>query len=241
MRRTWIALALVACTRAPPIAAEKGTPSAAPAYDAGPAPAALAPPPDAAPEPPPGPGLVAWTDPDVVAELTKSCRFSPPKPKGPDDSDVSPLLCEAAEFEQSCLYDPCFNDKQDKCKPKCKRGCDACAAKCTGACEACKKPCADDDCKKACATTCGACRQACLTEKDRCITGTCSEAYMACRKQWRARYDASKCPAACTKFKECQEPCFKSDQWAACQEKCRALVAAACPADLMTLCEAGGD
>jgi hypothetical protein len=240
MRSTWLAFALVACTRAPPIAAERGTPSSIPSYDAGPAPAALAPPPDAAPEPTPGPGLVAWTDPDVVAELVKSCRFSPPKAS--DDSNASPLACEAAEFEQSCLYDPCFNDKQDKCKPKCRRGCDACAAKCTTACEACKAPCKDDDCKKTCATTCGACRQACVTDKDKCLSGTCFDSYMACRKSWRARYEASKCPAACAKFKECSEPCYQGGGgMGACLEKCRAKVAAACPGDLMTLCEAGGD
>jgi hypothetical protein len=240
MRWTWLALALLSCTRTQetkPIAADKGTPGPPVAYDAGSAPAALVMV-DAAPKAPvAGPGMAAWTDPDVVAELTKSCRFEPPKPD--DTYEASPLSCEAGMFGQSCAYDPCFNDNQDKCKPKCKRACDSCAAKCTDACESCKRPCKDEDCKKACATTCGACRQECVAANDRCISGTCGEEYDECRNRWRAHYKKSKCAAACPTFKECFNGCT-SDHWdGPCVQKCRAKVRSVCPDDLLSLCENG--
>jgi hypothetical protein len=234
MRWTWLALTLFACTRthdAKPIAAEKGTPSPPPTYDA--APDVLVP----ADTAPPGPKMAAWTDPDVIAQLTASCQFAPPRPE--NELEESPLSCGAWEFEQSCLYDPCFDEEQQKCKPNCKRSCETCAAKCTGACEACKKPCQDDSCKRACATTCGACRQECLTEKDRCVTGTCAEGYTTCKERWEKRYEKSKCPAACPQFKACLDKCPPEPHWD-CAEKCRERVRAACPRDLMTLCEAGG-
>jgi hypothetical protein len=180
----------------------------------------------------------AWTDPDVVVELATSCRFAPPK--ATTVGEISPLSCEAGMFDQSCVYDPCFNDNQDKCKPKCKSACDACATHCTSACETCKKPCKDDDCKMACATTCGACRQECLKEKDHCISGTCAAQYERCHTDWRARYFKSACPAACPKFRTCFDACTSTGDYdAACVDKCRAKARPACPGDLLILCENG--
>jgi hypothetical protein len=144
-------------------------------------------------------------------------------------------------FDQSCAYDPCFDENQEKCKPKCRSACDACSAQCATACDGCKASCKDDDCKKACATTCGKCRQECVVANDRCASGTCLDSYKECRAKWKDRYQKSKCPGACDKFKACSEACPNDSHYADCSRGCRAKMTTACPGFLLTLCEYGTD
>src|SRR3990167_5785835 len=67
-----------------------------------------------APEPP-----ASWTDPRVIAELAKNCAFDPddiPQEQRKQwtgemyPGKRSPLSC-ALSFDQSCVYDPCYDEE----------------------------------------------------------------------------------------------------------------------------------
>lgn len=229
---------IVACSRgvigpegAPPARAQSGASSASPPL--GPS---SSPPPSSAPPPappPPATTISAWTDGPVVAELAKSCRYEPKDPP----HEPGPLSCAYALYEQSCAVDPCHDDDQQKCKPKCEKGCNTCGATCADGCEACKKGCADDACRLACATTCAKCRQECLATKDQCSSGGCAEAYKTCTKEAQAEWKRAGCAPACKKHLRCAEGCG-DDQ--ACLGKCYGALLKVCPQRLSEMCRFNG-
>lgn len=246
-----VALTLLAACAAEPAAKAPDVARVAPAPPE-PAPA----PPETAPTPPVAPPpvvaspkvepkrIAAWTDPEVIEGLAKSCAFRPEEAKvGKDDAykyDAGILTCAGNLFEQSCVSDPCHDADQKDCKPKCEKTCNGCDKTCETKCEACKKPCTDEACKKTCATSCGECKQACLTEKDKCATGTCGQAYAACGKRLAAQWKAGNCPKACPKYNQCHGDCNESKDSDKCWKNCVAALEAACPAPLAGMCMFNG-
>ena len=206
-----VALALVSCTHPPPEARPE------PPRDAS---VAVAPPPAAPPAPAiaadAGP-ILSWTDPQAIAELTRSCSFDPSKvPNAPRRGSLS---C-AFTFEQSCVPDPCLEEAREKCQGACADTCRGCGDACVGQCESCKQGCKDDACARACAESCGRCRQECMTARDRCGTGHCEEVYDACRVKIVGEWLAKGCDAACAPMQRCQESCGDDAYSEACNEKC---------------------
>lgn len=176
----------------------------------------------------------SWTDPRVLRELTKSCAFDPddlpPAQRGRwigelDADDESPLSCNVA-MEQSCVYDPCFEEEEEACKPACTKTCQGCGKGCAARCEECKGGCKDDACRKACARGCGKCREACVRTRDRCATATCTAQYKVCRQKLRTSWRKNRCPQKCKTFQACEARCSKKKGPAetACSEACKQAV-----------------
>lgn len=193
----------------------------------------------AAPQEPPR----SWSDPRVLDELTRSCAFDPDQlpegkaqawlgDRGPGDS--SPLSC-TAELDQSCEFDPCF-DEQEACKPGCTKACGACGSTCVKGCESCKSACKDLACRKSCATKCASCREACVRQRDRCATGTCTEVYKQCRLKLRATWEKNGCARACKPYVACQTRCSESKKDQDCMKLCKKHEVKACD---MRLCQGG--
>ncbi len=202
-------------------------PRASAAVPPNPAPASATPPVPAAPvkEVTDGaPKPRAWTDPPIVAGFSRDCDYVPEgldQPQNPQD--VSPLSC-TLEFDQSCVYDPCFNKGED-CKPMCVQTCGSCQKGCAGSCKSCKQKCKDDACIRACATGCGTCRQACLVTRDHCATGTCAQVARECRSTLRADWLKNGCPRICKAYGPCLSRCVHKnekadDAFAMCQQRC---------------------
>lgn len=185
------------------------------------------------PKAPPATGpIVAYTDARVVAELAATCRWSPP----PDDGDPGPLSC-AAEMEQSCVYDPCFEETESQCKGACRSTCETCDARCGAACAPCAATCKDEPCRVACARETAACRQGCLETKDRCASAGCQAAYEACNRKLLTDWKAGGCDAACGTYRACTEGCLgREDDPTACFARCKARVGRRCPGRLLEMC-----
>ncbi|MGH7283285.1 MAG: hypothetical protein ACRELY_17300, partial [Polyangiaceae bacterium] len=137
----------------------------------------------------------AWTDPPIIAKLETDCAFDPAKLSEAQQKEMfgtgwgfRSLECGGDGFDQSCVYDPCFEGDGRTCKIECTKTCGTCADACTGTCMACKANCQDDVCRKACAPDCAKCKQDCLTSEDKCQSGKCTTVYEACRdklvKDW---------------------------------------------------------
>lgn len=187
------------------------------------------------PAPPPRPPArhpSSWTDAVVIDELEKNCAFDPDRltPEQSavwfDPNETNALSCQVG-FDQSCVYDPCFTDTEDRCKPRCAKQCRSCGAACATACETCKRACKpeDKDCRRRCATTCATCRQACVRTLDRCSTGTCTNEYKACRSKLKADWQNNRCVEVCRVYADCQRPCLrkhekKGDGYEACTKPC---------------------
>jgi hypothetical protein len=241
---------LVACTRRDTVLQrEEGTSarpvSAVSTATAGPAvpvatapssgPATTAPEHDASPSAPSSsaPKVAAWTDPEVVAHLVDRCGW---EPENKSIYDGDPLACEANSFDQSCVYDPCFEPKT-KCSERCIVGCNGCGGACAKKCEACKSGCTDDACRADCAKRCGACRQDCLTTKDRCASGACVDAYRACGEKVEREFAKSGCKKVCAKYSPCLQRCYEQTDFASCAKRCKAVAGGACSDDLLRLCD----
>lgn len=237
-----------ACTRRDTIGAEgpKPTPTtpptAGPATTAAPVASASASAAPSAPPPPPPEAqkVAAWTDPEVVADLMKSCKWKPAKAS--NEADIDPLACEADMFDQSCVYDPCFYGVRQECREKCVRTCNSCGDGCAAKCETCKSSCKDDACREACAKQCGACHQDCLKAKDNCATATCNGVYEACDKSNRAKFTQSGCKKHCHPYESCFADCFNGPEAARdkCLAACRKPLPAVCTQEMMRLCELYG-
>jgi hypothetical protein len=215
--------------KARPVASPVAPIAAAP--QPAPPPVAPPPPPAAQPESPP---VGAWTDPRVIAELVKDCKFDPdtltedqrkPWNKNSYPGSRSALSCKLG-FEQSCVYDPCFDKERSDCRPKCAKSCSDCGTQCADACATCKASCHDDACKTACATQCASCRQDCVRVRDRCSTGTCTNQYRQCRKKLKSDWLGNNCPEVCRALMRCQKPCLRKhpdgvDSLDSCDKPCR--------------------
>jgi hypothetical protein len=253
----FLALLPFACTRTaepPSVATPAPTPapspaavlaaSAATAASATPAASNGATRPDAAP--PPRKAIVAWTDPEAVAELTLDCAWQPSDAEQTTDENATnrynPLSCKFL-YEQSCVPDPCLEVQEEKCKPTCAATCGACGERCSATCTACKRACTDDGCKRACATSCGACRQSCVQAADRCVTGTCGAARERCnaaRDALLAKHRRA-CEKACEPASQCPGPCSEEGDPSACMARCRKrFVAGGCPDEFFSVCVMSG-
>lgn len=182
-------------------------------------------------------GAKAWTDPVVIDRLVSDCRWAPPEEPGAEKPP--PLSCALAIPEQSCVPDPCFEARNQKCEPACKATCDGCGDTCAAGCESCKASCADDACRRTCATRCGECRQACLSTKDQCATGKCRLEQRACDAKLAAEWTQGGCTAACARFRAC-DACDADFESAACI-KCRARAMGQCPTRFEMMCAFGVD
>jgi hypothetical protein len=166
-------------------------------------------------QPPPPP---KWTDDKVVNELTKSCAFDPDTMDAKhrkawtgdiEFGDSSPLTCAAAE-DQSCVYDPCFDATEEKCKPRCTKDCRSCGKTCAASCETCKMDCKDFGCRRACAEKCATCHEACVRDRDHCATATCTAEYEACHAKMKSDWRANNCTkAVCGPYAACFDKCQK--------------------------------
>lgn len=181
----------------------------------------------------------SWTDPRVIDALIRSCSAdvaSLVPQEGP--GDPNPLSCAPAE-DQSCESDPCFDEQESKCKPRCTKACERCSKPCVARCESCKKGCSDDACRKGCAVQCAGCREACTKASDRCGTGGCAAGYKQCRARMKAAWKKNGCPAACKTYVACEDQCYKKNKDAedrACIEACLAPMPKSCS---VTFCPGG--
>lgn len=222
--RCALPLALACCFIRPAVAQSAPPAKAAPV----PAPAAQAPPREESLP-------TSWSDPRVLAELQKGCHFDPDSlpeaqrskwlgERGPGES--SPLSCEA-EFDQSCVYDPCFDSAERSCKPRCTSACKQCGQDCATSCESCRERCNDEACTAACARSCATCREGCVRQRDRCATGTCTEAYKACRTKLRSDWRKNECGQVCRSYVSCERRCLarrkgdNEDAFSLCAKPCR--------------------
>jgi hypothetical protein len=224
-----LVLCVAGCTKATPIR-EGAKPDPGPAV----APAVAIPAPPAEAAAPATTTEAAWTDPAVVANLERDCKWEPAKAnEGPPES---PLAC-ALEFEQSCAPDPCFDADQNTCKPACLKACSTCSSGCTSKCESCKRACKDDACKHDCAASCATCRDSCIREHDRCKSGKCGQAYTACHAKMAERWNKGGCSAACDVLNECQNKCDEAPHTpGACTKKCLAKFEPKCPPPFGEMC-----
>lgn len=171
----------------------------------------------------------AWSDPRVLAELAKNCAFDPESLPASErkqwlgeheegDAD-SPLSCTAS-MEQSCIYDPCYDEQSSQCNPRCESTCKSCGKACASQCETCKTPCQDDACLMACANKCASCHESCVRKRDRCATGTCTEEYKKCRVKLRDAWTANGCTEICDKHTACKTACEAKNESAKKQKDC---------------------
>jgi hypothetical protein len=174
-----------------------------------------------------------WSDPRVLAEIEKSCAFDPDELKGEERKKWTGTLYPGSHnimscytgFDQSCVYDPCWDVETRECQPRCNDGCRSCGKECRAACESCKSGCKDDACRKGCARTCADCHERCVRTRDRCATGTCAEGYRACRLKLKSDWRRNGCKELCQKYLACQKPCIKKheakgDSYEACTKPC---------------------
>lgn len=220
----WLASCVAACTRPLPEQAHVGPPAnvsssppASAAAFASASPQALA---LTSASKPPARKIAAWTDPDVVRELARSCAFEPPKSIGPESPD--PLACDLP-YEQACVADPCWHRAREDCRKACGATCGTCGKACIASCESCKMSCADDACRTRCAEACGRCRQDCLTARDRCGSASCTGVYTKCRADLVSAWIKNNCDGVCSAFDRCLERC-ESKSGDDCFETCRATV-----------------
>ena len=194
--------------------------------------------------------ISAWTDPPIVERLESDCAFDPGKLSEAQREEMfdtkwgfRALECGGDGFDQSCVYDPCFEGDGRTCKADCTKACGTCADACTGSCMACKANCQDDVCRKACATSCATCKQGCLTGEDTCRSGKCTAAYEACRDKLAKDWKANGCAATCTTFIPCRDACYETMEatggtatqgfdLSACLTKCKAVAKPACDVGL---------
>jgi len=169
----------------------------------------------------------AWTDPQIVAALVKSCAYHPRR-SADEMPERDTLDCGDWIFEQSCVSDVCFETDQMECKGQCVETCRTCDGQCTSKCETCKSGCKTASCKEGCAKQCGACKQGCLAAVDRCNSGTCTQVYKSCRKERRARLLKTKCGKLCGRFQECLDSCESSPHGGSCNDMCKAKAAPGC-------------
>ncbi len=149
--------------------------------------------------------LTAWTDPGAVRALTKSCAFDPTM------RGHGPLSC-AFDFEQSCVPDPCEDERRETCAAECGNTCATCGQTCVTQCVACKAPCRDEACRRACAVSCGRCRQDCIGARDRCSTGHCGDEYKGCRARLVTSWITNRCDSVCAPFIACRNKCAERDK-----------------------------
>lgn len=181
-----------------------------------------------APTPP-----ASWSDPRVIAELAKNCAFDPdaiPYEQRKQwtgelyPGKRSPLSC-ALSFDQSCVYDPCYDEETRECRPRCAKSCHDCGTACAATCETCKRACSDDNCRIACAKSCASCREGCVRTRDRCATGTCTEQFKQCRQKLKDDWLRKGCANVCRAYLRCQKPCISKhdkagDAYEACTKPC---------------------
>jgi hypothetical protein len=157
----------------------------------------------------------AWTDAPLVDKLRDDCAFDPNKLSVDQKEDLfgnayaaTELTCLGSGFDQSCVYDPCFENAERTCKQGCMKDCGTCDDACVSSCFACKATCGDDECRNACAPTCASCKQSCVIEQDRCRSGKCGQAYADCRKKLSSDWKTQHCEAVCAQFTPCKNACY---------------------------------
>lgn len=192
----------------------------------------------------------AWTDPPIVERLEVDCAFDPAKLSETQRKEMfgtawgfRALECGGDGFDQSCVYDPCFEGDGRDCKRDCTIACGTCADACTGSCMACKANCQDDVCRKACAPACAKCKQDCLAGEDTCRSGKCTAVYEACREKLAKDWKANGCAATCTTYMPCRDACYdtmiatggtatQGFDLGACLTKCKASAKPKCDMNL---------
>jgi hypothetical protein len=157
--------------------------------------------------------IASWTDPRAVAALANDCSL---KVTNPDTEEPDPLACDVP-FEQSCVYDPCF-EKGQTCKQGCSKKCASCDAACADHCATCRDACTDGACRQRCAASCGECKQSCLKSRDKCATAQCAQAELACGRAAKRAWAGAGCTGKCPEINECLEPCAADN---ACNAKCQ--------------------
>jgi hypothetical protein len=185
----------------------------------------------------------AWTDPPLVDKLRDDCGFDPRKLNDAQKEELfgnrygaTELTCLGNGFDQSCVYDPCFETAGRTCTEGCLKDCGTCDDKCVSSCFACKANCGDDECRNACAPTCAECKQSCITSQDRCRSGKCGQAYMDCRRKLSSDWKSQNCTAICAQFTPCKNVCYdkmladKSGDFDnnACLNRCKAPLKTSC-------------
>jgi hypothetical protein len=157
----------------------------------------------------------AWTDAPLVEKLRDDCGFDPRKLSDAQKEELfgnrygaTELTCLGSGFDQSCAYDPCFENDERTCKASCMSDCTSCDDKCVSSCFACKANCTDDICRNACAPMCASCKQSCVTSQDRCRSGKCGQAYADCRKRLSSEWKTHNCEAVCTQYTPCKNACY---------------------------------
>jgi hypothetical protein len=165
----------------------------------------------------------SWTDPRVVAALARNCQL-PDSLRGMNSDggpgERPPLECGPAD-DQSCVYDPCFSEGEEQCKPRCRKVCETCNRGCLATCQTCRRACQGGDaaCIHGCAQHCAECHQECIEQSDRCGSATCTEQYRACRARLKADWTKNKCPATCARYRACQARCPADDT--NCRDRCK--------------------
>ena len=177
----------------------------------------------------------AWTDAPIVDRLRENCGFDPRKLSDAQKEELfgnlygaTELTCIGTGFDQSCVYDPCFETDERTCKTGCLKDCTTCDDACVSSCFACKANCGDDECRNACAPTCAECKQSCVASQDRCRSGKCGQAYADCRKKLSSDWKTQHCEAVCAHYSPCRTGCFeqqdrsKNDNYdlSGCLSKC---------------------
>ncbi|MEO7111311.1 MAG: hypothetical protein ABI183_12805 [Polyangiaceae bacterium] len=187
--------------------------------------------------------MSAWTDAPIVDRLRENCAFDPRKLSDAQKEELfgnrfgaTELTCLGSGFDQSCVYDPCFETDERTCKAGCLNDCTSCDDTCVSSCFACKANCGDDACRNACAPTCASCKQTCVANQDGCRSGKCGQAYADCRKKLGSDWKTQNCEAVCAQYTPCKNACYdkmmadKSGSFdgPACDGKCKAPLKTSC-------------
>jgi hypothetical protein len=162
-----------------------------------------------------------WTDPRVVAELAKDCRFAPDINVHTDDMGelrANAFTCSFA-YSQTCEPDACAGPPMH-CQERCSATCTDCRDTCATSCESCKAGCTDDACRTKCASSCASCKQNCVRTLDRCDTGECNKAHADCRAKLVAAFRNPVCKVTCSAVGDCNSKCSAAAAPATCYEAC---------------------
>jgi len=178
----------------------------------------------------------SWTEPKVIAALTRNCDYKPQFPISAESNWAMIGYIGSNRYE--CHYDRGFTQSDaavDLCSPydrpcqdKCKDTCVSCDQTCADACKSCMQPCGASEtdagaCKWSCAKTCAECKETCTKTWDACNDGACTERD-ACRARLSATYQKNNCAKRCATYNACAAKC-SGESDGACLEKCSAVTA----------------